>query len=359
MNIAALLQGLASLAWLAAIGALGFAVFSAARGRRFGGGAALVIGMVVLAVGLTIAAAGLVFIEPNERGVVISPYISTGYRDQVLTPGLRWIIPGERVQVYSISQETYTMSTVGTEGQVAGDDSVPARTKDGQEVLIDASVLFTVDPNKVIALHIALQNNYVERVVRPQSRSIIRDVVSQYGIEEVVSSKRAEMEEFITSALTEKFSENNLFLADFLVRNIRFSDEYAAAVEQKQIAEQLAQQAKFVVEQKKQEAEQARQTAQGQADAAVIAAEGAAKARVIQAQAEADSRVIQAKAEAEALELIATQLKDNPNLLTFRYIEKLAPNVQVMYLPSGQPYLIPLPTAPAPTTTTVEPTPSP
>ena len=55
MNIAALLQGLASLAWLAAIGALGFAVFSAARGRKFGGGAALVIGMVVLAVGLTIA----------------------------------------------------------------------------------------------------------------------------------------------------------------------------------------------------------------------------------------------------------------------------------------------------------------
>jgi regulator of protease activity HflC (stomatin/prohibitin superfamily) len=250
------------------------------------------------------------------------------------------------------------MSTVGTEGAVSGDDSVPARTKDGQEVLIDASVLFTVDPDKVIALHIALQGNYVERVVRPQSRSIIRDVVSQYGIEEVVSSKRAEMEEFITSALTEKFAENNLFLADFLVRDIRFSDEYAAAVEQKQIAEQLAQQAKFVVEQKKQEAEQARQTAQGQADAAVISAEGAAKARVIQAQAEADSRVIQAKAEAEALGLIAQQLKDNPNLLTFRYIEKLAPNVQVMYLPSGQPYLIPLPTAPTPTTT-IEPTPTP
>ena len=316
MNIAALLQGLASLAWLAAIGALGFAVFSAVRGRKFGGGAALVIGMVVLAVGLTIAAAGIVFIEPNERGVVTSPYVSTGYRDQVLTPGLRWIIPGERVQVYSISQETYTMSTVGTEGAVSGDDSVPARTKDGQEVLIDASVLFTVDPNKVIALHIALQNNYVERVVRPQSRSIIRDVLSQYGIEEVVSSKRSEMEELITSALAEKFADNNLILADFLVRNIRFSEEYAAAVEQKQIAEQLAQQAKFVVEQKKQEAEQARQTAQGQADAAIIAAEGRARATVLQAEAEGEARVIQAKAEAEALGLIAAQLKGNPDLLT-------------------------------------------
>jgi regulator of protease activity HflC (stomatin/prohibitin superfamily) len=202
----------------------------------------------------------------------------------------------------------------------------------------------------------------VERVVRPQSRSIIRDVLSQYGIEEVVSSKRSEMEELITRALAEKFADNNLILADFLVRNIRFSDEYAAAVEQKQIAEQLAQQAKFVVEQKKQEAEQARQTAQGQADAAIIAAEGRARATVLQAEAEGEARVIQAKAEAEALGLIAQQLKDNPSLLTFRYIEKLAPNVQVMYLPSGQPYLIPLPTPPAPTTSTVttpEPTPAP
>jgi len=354
MNIAGLLQGLASVAWLAAIGALGFAVFSAARGRRFAGGVALVIGMVVLALGLTVAAAGIVFIEPNERGVVISPYDPKGYRGQVLTPGLRWIIPGEQVRVYSISQETYTMSTVGTEGAQTGDDSVPARTKDGQEVLIDASVLFTVDPDKVIALHIALQNNYVERVVRPQSRSIIRDVLSQYGIEEVVSSKRSEMEELITSALNEKFADNNLILADFLVRNIRFSDEYAAAVEQKQIAEQLAQQAKFVVEQKKQEAEQARQTAQGQADAAIIAAEGRARATVLQAEAEGEARVIQAKAEAEALGLIAQQLKDNPSLLTFRYIEKLAPNVQVMYLPSGQPFLIPLPTAPETTTTPTE-----
>ena len=58
-------------------------------------------------------------------------------------------------------------------------------------------------------------------------------------------------------------------------------------MEQKQIAEQQAQQAKFVVEQKKQEAEQARQAAQGQADAAVIASKGAAEARLIQAEAEA------------------------------------------------------------------------
>ena len=76
---------------------------------------------------------------------------------------------------------------------------------------------------------------------------------------------------------TKKLSENGLILVDFVLRNITFSPEYAASVEQKQIAEQLAQQARFVVEQRKQEAEQARQVAQGQADAAVIASKGDAK----------------------------------------------------------------------------------
>ncbi|HLE28952.1 MAG TPA: SPFH domain-containing protein [Anaerolineales bacterium] len=339
MNIASLLQGLASLAWLLAIGALGFAVFNAARGRRFAGGAALLVGAMVAAVVLTIVAAGLVFIEPDERGVVISALDPKGYRDQALTPGLRWVIPfAERVQKYTISRQTYTMSATAAEGQVEADDSIRARTKDGQEVFVDASVIYAIDPDKVVALHITWQSRYQDEVIRPLSRGIIRDIASQYGVEEIVSTERVAMEQLITEELARKLADNDLELGDFVLRDIHFSDEYAAAVEQKQIAEQQAQQAALVVEQKKQEAEQARQVAQGQADAAVIAARGAAQARVIQAEAEA-----------EALRLINESLKNNPDLLTYRYIEKLSPNVQVMYLPSNSPYLIPLPTAPAPT----------
>jgi hypothetical protein len=45
---------------------------------------------------------------------------------------------------------------------------------------------------------------------------------------------------------------------------------------------------------------------------------------------------LQAQAEAQAQALIAAALADDPDVLTFRYIDKLAPNVQVIYLPSGQ-----------------------
>ncbi|MCF6278698.1 MAG: hypothetical protein L3J16_08120, partial [Anaerolineales bacterium] len=86
------------------------------------------------------------------------------------------------------------------------------------------------------------------------------------------------------------------------------------------------------VESKKQEAEQARQVAQGVADAAVIAAQG-----------DADARLIQAKAEAEALALINDAIRGNTDLLLYQYINKLGPNIDVMFLPSDAPFLFPLP----------------
>ena len=151
------------------------------------------------------------------------------------------------------------------------------------------------------------------------------------------------MTSLISEQLEESFDEGGLILIDFVLRNIAFSEEYATSVEQKQIAEQEAQRAEFVVEQRKQEAEQARQAAEGLADASVIAAEGEAKAVVIAAEAEAEARLIQAEAEAQALALLAEAISTNPDILTLEYIQKLAPNISVMLVPTDNPYLLPLP----------------
>lgn len=331
MTINTVIQFLSGIAWLAFLGILSLAITRASRGQSAKALSTGVVIMLVLAVLLTTVGAGLVFLQADEYGVVVSAFSPKGYREQPIGPGLHWIIPfAENVRIFSVAKQTYTMSTVGTEGAVAGDDSVQVRTKDGQQVYIDASVTYSIDPSKVINLNITWQNRYQDELVRPQSRGIIRDVSSQYGVDEIVSSKRAELESLVTAALTKAFAENDLKLENFIVRNIRFSDEYAKAVEQKQIAEQQAQQAKFVVEQKRQEAEQARQTAQGAADAVVIAAKG-----------DAEARVVQAEAEAKALLLVASALKDNPSLLQYQYITKLAPDVQLMLVPSNAPFILP------------------
>jgi regulator of protease activity HflC (stomatin/prohibitin superfamily) len=357
MNIAILVQGFSSLLWLAAVVFLVVMIVMASRGRPIHRGGIILAGFGAAAVIFTVVSSGLVFINPQERGVVISALSPTGYRSEALQPGLRWIIPfAENVITYPISKQTYTMSIAQSEGQIQGDDSIAARTLDGQEIYVDASVIYAIDPDKVVQVHIAWQNRYGDDLVRAQSRGIIRDAVSQYGVQDVVSAKRFEMVNKIREDMGTKLSENGLMLVDFVLRNISFTQEYAASIEQKQIAEQQAQQAKLVVESKKQEAEQARQAAQGQADARVIEAKADAESRVINAKAEAEARLIQADAEAQSLEKISKALANKPELLQYQYITKLGPNVQVMLLPSDSPFILPLPGTSG--TTTVTPTPT-
>jgi regulator of protease activity HflC (stomatin/prohibitin superfamily) len=325
---------MASLAWLAAIAVIAISVMRAGRGQPMRKSGTVVLAIVGIAILLTLVAAGLVFIQPEERGVVISALAPKGYREETLQPGLRWVVPFfETVVLYPISRQTYTMSIAPLEGAIQGDDSVTARTSDGQELFIDASVIYAIDPNEVIGVHIAWKNRYTDELIRPQSRGIIRNAASQYGVEEIVSTQRDAFQSSMEIAMADKMEENGLVLIDFILRNITFSPEYAASVEQKQIAEQLAQQAELIVQQRKQEAEQARQTAQGRADALVIDAEGKAK-----------SNLIEAEAQAKALELLGAALRSNPALLNYEYIQRLAPGIQVMLVPNDNPYLLPLPT---------------
>jgi prohibitin 2 len=333
MNVANLVSALASISWLILIGSLLFAGANVARGGRVSSQASLVIGTLALALVLSTVSQGLVFIQPESRGVVISALRPTGLRSQPLQPGLRFVTPFfEDVVVYPIAKQTYTMSGGIAEGQISGDDSIVARTSDGQEVRIDASIIFSLKPSDVVSVHVEWQNRYIDGLVRPQLRGIARDSAARYGIEDIYSIRRDELATEIEEALNVVFLDNGLILDDFVLRNITFTPEYAAVIEQKQIAEQEVQRQMFVVKQREQEAEQLRKQAQGEADAAVIASEGKAKAILVEAVAQA-----------EALEQLGKALKTSPDLLQYTYVQELSDNIKVMLIPSNSPYLFDLP----------------
>ncbi len=333
MQITVLVSAFAAFSWLVVIGFIALTLLNVRQGKKSRGAVTGIIVAVVAAVIVNTVSAGLVFIQPQERGVVISAIEPDGYRNTVLEPGLRWVIPyAESVKIYDVSKYTYTMSSVVSEGEIQGDDSISARTADGQEVYIDASIIFSLDPNDILDVHITWQDRFVDGLVRPTVRGVIRDAVSQFSVNEVYSTKRDELKTRIEDEMMWSMDVNGLILSDFVLRNITFTSEYAASIEQKQIAEQLAQQAEYIVDQRIQEAEQARQIAEGTKDASILAAEGRAQ-----------SQIIEAKAEAEALQLIADVLAQNPQLLNYRYIEKLAPGIQVMLVPNDNPYILPLP----------------
>ncbi len=347
MNVGAVVSAIATIAWIVTIAVIGLAVVRATRGQPFRGAIGLIVGSIAIALVATVISAALIFVQPPDRGVVISA-LDEGIRPEELQPGLNFVVPFlENVLHYPIERQTYTMSIAPQEGQILGDDSVEARTSDGQVVRVDASVIFALDPSDVVNTHKLWQGRYVDNLVRPQARGIIRDAVSQFAIEEVYSTQRFALSALIEESLGNALTEGGLILHDFVLRNIAFSPEYAASVEQKQIAEQEADRAIFVVRQREEEANQARAVAAGQADAVVINAQGLA-----------DARVIEAEAEATALELLAAALALNPDLVTFEYVQRLGPGIQVMLVPTDNPFLLPLPSLDGGTTgtITIEPT---
>jgi prohibitin 2 len=286
---------------------------------------------------LSLLSAALVFIEPQEVGVVISVISPNGYREDPLRSGLHVIVPlAERVVRYPIYWQTYTMSTEALEGSKVGNDSIAARTSDGQAVYIDSTVIYRIDANEAVRVHIDLQNRYVDDFIRPVMRGVIRTEVSQFTADEINSSKRKNLEENLGSLLSQAFTEKGFVLDRFLLRNIAFSTAYASAIEQKQVAEQDQIQREY-------QAEQMRKLAEGERDKMKIEVEGKAAAIQREAEAQATAAVVKAEADAKALKLIADALKDNKNLLLYRYIEKLSPNIRVMLVPNGNQYILPIP----------------
>ena len=269
----------------------------------------------LLVVGINMLSEALVFVLPQQVAVTVSVLSPGGVRPEPMRAGLHWIVPFlEREVYYPIYWQTYTMSGRPNEGAQLGDDSIRARTSDGQEVRIDCSIIFRINPEQAVAVHIHWQNRYIEDLIRPVVRGLVRTQVSQFTVREVNSSVRKDLEATLDRLLREEFAEQGLILDQFLLRDITFMTEYAAAIEHKQIALEGE-------EQKVHEAQQLRNLAKGRADAIEI----------------------EAQAQAKAIELFAEALKRNPNVLTYQYIEKLAPNIRAMLVPNNAPLMLPLP----------------
>ncbi len=77
-----------------------------AQGRPMRFSVTLIVALLVVGLGFNIVGNGLVFIQPQERGVVISALSPTGYREPALSPGLHLIVPVlENVKRYSVAQQ--------------------------------------------------------------------------------------------------------------------------------------------------------------------------------------------------------------------------------------------------------------
>ena len=327
-GISAILSVLALAGFLAFLIGVGSVVLAASQGRQVRSG--IVLAAVGLVVGLifSVISQGILIVQPGEVAVVFNTL--NGDLEEPRAPGTHIIVPVVNTYtIYPTIQQNYTMSGSVGEGQrSAADDAVRTRTEDGQEVLLDISILYGINPAEVNTVHRRWRDRYQDDLVRPTARGIVRDVVSGFRALQIYGNDRGEMQTRMQDQLSARMAEEGFTVTDLLVRDITFSPEFAASIERAQIAEQEAQQARFRVQQRVQEAEQARAVAQGERDANIARAEGEAQAIILRAQAEAES-----------LRLVSQQIAANPALIQYQYIQQLADNISLALVPSNSPFL--------------------
>jgi len=220
-----------------------------------------IVGVVMILIGVLTSC--VIQIDAGQVGV---KKLFGKVQDDVLSSGLNFINPLMEVEKLDVKTLNYTMSGVHDEGMKTGDDAIRVLTADGLEVTIDLSVLYHVTPSEAPKLLQQTGADYEDKIVRPITRTRIRDNAVYYDAVALYSTKRDEFQQRIFNSIEKDFKSRGLILENLLVRNITLPASVKATIEQKINAEQDAQKMQFVLQKEKQEAERKRVEAQGIAD---------------------------------------------------------------------------------------------
>lgn len=153
-------------------------------------------------------------------------------------------------------------------------------TKDTQAVIVDFTLIFSVDPKYVTTLYKEYGSEEMlgDKIIKPVALGSIKDAVGLVIADELVSKR-----EMVTKATLKEVQENlatrHVLVTDLQFTNLNFDDAYERAVEEKVVAIQEAQKAKNVTVSVE---EQAKQT--------LISAKASAEAMRIQSQALAQNK---------------------------------------------------------------------
>lgn len=261
-----------------------------------------IIYLVVGLVALLIIVDGLVSVPAGHVAVLYDR--GRGVLHESLTEGLHLKIPFWQIATKMDTRlQTFTMTIREEEQKGISAEPVESLTRDGQKVNIDATVQFRIAGKDAPKIYQSIGLDYVEKIVKPGVRSVIREVITGYDSTKLFNQEnRTEAALKMEEKLRNVYIRSNIQLDSLLLRNVQFSDTYLKAIEDKQVAQQKIQKAEY----EKQEAEQLKQ-----------------------------KKIIEAEGEAQAIKLKAETLRFNPQVIQWEFVEKMAPNINWGILPDG------------------------
>ncbi len=222
---------------------------------------------VLLIVFLSFITAFFVIVDSGETGV---QSFFGKVRDNEFSSGFHLKNPLVKITKMNVRTQDYTMSIAQGEGKKYGSDVISALTKEGLSVDLDITVLYHLVEEKASDIFRDVGLNYDEVIIRPQIRSIIREVIAQYEAKDIYSEKRQEASKGILNSLVSKLEPRGIEVEDVLLRHVELPADLAGSIQQKLQAEQEAERYDFILEKETKEAERKIIEAEGQRDAQQI-----------------------------------------------------------------------------------------
>lgn len=220
----------------------------------------------IVAMGLMLLGFFTSLIVQVDVGQVGVPVLFGKVTGQVLSSGLSMVNPLSQVEIFDIKTQNYTMSAIHDEGGEEGDGAIRTLSADGLEVTLDITVLFRPIAEETPRILREIGKGYLNVIVRPVTRTKIRDNAVYYNAVDLYSTKRDEFQQRVFAGIEKDFKTRGLFLEQLFIRNISLPESVKQAIEAKINAEQEAQKMQFVLDKERQEAERKRVEAQGIAD---------------------------------------------------------------------------------------------
>ena len=212
-----------------------------------------IVAFFLLIVLTMVSSATFVTIDSGERGVLFRRFAGLD-KETTYAPGFHVVAPWNTMYVYEVR-----------EAQL--EEEMEVLSSNGLNIKVDVTARIRPNFGEVALLHETFGREYMERLIRPEVRSSVRQVIGKFTPEELYSTKRDEVQTLITEELSRTLANNYIDLRAILIRDIELPDKVRMAIEEKLEAEQASLKYEYILTREKQEAERRLIEAQAKADA--------------------------------------------------------------------------------------------
>ena len=200
-------------------------------------------------------------LQPGEAGVL--QVLGSVREGEPMREGLHVKLPFvSKVNLYDIRVQKH---------QISG---LTAASKDLQDITAEVVVNYQVQPSELVDIlrDVGTLDNVKDKYIEPQAQEAFKIASAKLKAEESVTKREELMETFNTS-ITERLKKFGITIVATALVDVDFSTEFSKSVEEKQIAEQKAQKAKYIAQEAEQEAQAMINRAKGKAEANRLEAE--------------------------------------------------------------------------------------